>query len=200
MDDTKLELRLLEANASTPSLRDLVNSARAKGFSAVTVFSSRVLEVAHWLEDSGVQVCAAVGFPGGETDPDVKRYEVEVACDNGAQQIEYAPFLPPLMEGDHRRLLRELNDAVEASEERPFFLSIPLDHIDDGQISILAALSEEAKVSGILLPDVRRVEQVQKAVGKLKIKAVVDNVEQIRALSLHGIAHFSVQPAVLSAL
>ena len=49
----------------------------------------------------------------------MKRYEVEVAIDFGAQEIELVLNLDHLKNANHKAMLREINDIVEAADERP---------------------------------------------------------------------------------
>lgn len=106
--------------AATPKeFAALCASVRVKGARALCVNGSRVLLAAAGLEDSPVQLIALAGFPLGTGDSDVKRYEVEVAVDFGAQEIELVLNLDHLKNGNHKALLREIHDVVEAADERP---------------------------------------------------------------------------------
>jgi len=49
---------------------------------------------------------------------DVKRYEVEAASDDGAQELDVVLNLGRLKDGETAYVLRELRDLVEAAEER----------------------------------------------------------------------------------
>ena len=93
--------------------------ARERKLRAVAVNGARVGLAVAGLEDSTVQVVALVGFPLGTSDGDVKRYEAEVAVDFGAQEIELVLNLADLKNGNHKTVLRELCDVVEAVDERP---------------------------------------------------------------------------------
>lgn len=92
---------------------------RAHNCRALAVNGSRVMLAAAGLEESSVQLIALVGFPLGTGDTDVKRYEAEVAIDFGAQEIELVLNLDHLKNANHKALLREINDVVEAADERP---------------------------------------------------------------------------------
>lgn len=92
--------------------------ARQHKFAAVAVNSSYVVHARHFLEDSDVKVVAAVGFPLGGADGDTKRYETEVAVDNGAQEIDVVMNIGRLKDGDDKYVLRELRDVAEAADER----------------------------------------------------------------------------------
>ena len=80
---------------------------------------SRVVQAAHWLEETQVKVAAVVGFPLGNTDSDAKRYEAEMAIDLGAQELDLVINIGRIKEGEDRQVLRELRDVVEAADGVP---------------------------------------------------------------------------------
>ena len=109
---------LLKPDATARDIEQLCAEARAHGFFAVCVNGSRVELARTLLEDSEVKVACAVGFPLGAMESDVKRFETEAAVDSGAQEIDVVLNAGRLKDGDHRYVLRELRDVVEAAEER----------------------------------------------------------------------------------
>src|SRR4051794_33959246 len=110
---------LLQPEATREDVTRLCAEAREHGFHGVCVHGSRVELAFSLLEDSDIKVTSLVGFPLGASDSDVKRYETEVAIDQGAQEIEMMINLGRLKDGDHGYVLRELRDIAEAAEERP---------------------------------------------------------------------------------
>jgi len=60
-----------------------------------------------------------VGFPLGAGEADAKRYETEIAVDQGAHEIDFVINLGRLKDGDHHYVLREMRDLAEAADERP---------------------------------------------------------------------------------
>lgn len=61
---------------------------------------------------------AAIGFPLGGMDADSKRYEAEVAVDNGAHELDVVMNIGRFKSGDDPFVLRELRDVAEAADER----------------------------------------------------------------------------------
>jgi deoxyribose-phosphate aldolase len=110
---------LFAPGATQRDIEQLCAEARQKFFYSVCVNSSRVELAYSLLEESNVQVTALVGFPLGAADMDAKRYEAEIAVDQGAHEIEFVLNLGRLKDGDHRYVLRELRDIAEAADERP---------------------------------------------------------------------------------
>ena len=65
-----------------------------------------------------MKVVSVVGFPLGAMAADVKRFETEVAVDDGAHEIDVVLNVARLKAGDDKYVLRELLDVVEAADER----------------------------------------------------------------------------------
>lgn len=124
MTDTQKELAgyidhtLLKACATRGDIEQLCAEAKEYGFYSVCVNTGYVELARALLEDTGVKVCAVVGFPLGAMDADVKRYETEAAVDLGADEIDVVINIGRLKDGDDGFVLRELRDVVEAADER----------------------------------------------------------------------------------
>jgi deoxyribose-phosphate aldolase len=114
-----IECALLRADATKDDVVRICAEAREHGVGSVCVNTSRVAQAYHLLEDSAVNVIAAIGFPLGAMDADAKRYEAEVAVDNDAHLIEVVANIGRIKDGDHTCVLRELRDVVEAANDRP---------------------------------------------------------------------------------
>lgn len=110
---------LLKPEATSEQIRALCVEAREHAFWSVCVNGAHVALAASLLEDSPVKVAAVVGFPLGASGPDVKRFETETAIDLGAQEIDLVISIGGLKDGNHRAVLRELRDVVEAAEGVP---------------------------------------------------------------------------------
>lgn len=114
-----IEHTLLGPAATSKDVRKLCAEALEHRFRAVCVSGSRVLEAYALLAESTVKVVTVVGFPLGNEDSDTKRYETEVAVDNGAAEIDVVLNVGRLKDGDHAYVLRELRDVVDAVDGRP---------------------------------------------------------------------------------
>lgn len=109
---------LLKPEATAADIEKLCREAMQHHFWSVCVNGSRVAQAYALVENSGVKVASVVGFPLGAMSSDVKRYEVEAAIDDGAQEIDVVMNVGKLKDSDTRYILRELRDIVEAAEER----------------------------------------------------------------------------------
>lgn len=109
---------LLKPDASPAQIEQLCAEAREHNFFSVCVNGSWVATARHLLEGAEVKVASVVGFPLGAMASDVKRYETEVAIDDGAHEIDVVLNVARLKAGDDKYVLRELTDVVEAADER----------------------------------------------------------------------------------
>jgi deoxyribose-phosphate aldolase len=116
---TRTELVLVRPDVTRKEIQSLSSYAKQNNLRAVCVNSSRVAEAFAFLEDTEVRVISTIGFGSGAADSDVKRYEAEVAIDNGAQEFELGLNLGQIKDREEATLLRELRDIISVAEERP---------------------------------------------------------------------------------
>ena len=109
---------LLKPDASAAQIEQLCAEAREHKFFSVCVNGSWAAAARHFLDGSDVKVASVVGFPLGAMSSDVKRYETEVAIDDGAHEIDVVLNVARLKAGEDQYVLRELADVVEAADER----------------------------------------------------------------------------------
>jgi deoxyribose-phosphate aldolase len=121
---SRVELLLAKPYPTAKDVDAHCSKARVNGCRSVVVSSSLVELAYDFVADEGVKVCCLVGYPFGQTDSDVKRYEVETAVDYGAHEIELVPSIARLVEGHYNQVLREIRDAVAAADERHVRVSI----------------------------------------------------------------------------
>jgi deoxyribose-phosphate aldolase len=144
-----LELTLYKTDAVRSDFEKLCAQAKTICAAAVSVPGSRVELVRELLEDTPIQVSAQVGFPFGNADTDVKRFEVETAVDQGAQEIEVVIAHGPLKEGDFKWLLREMRDVVESADERPVKFCLELSLLNVEETARAAQMAREAGAHAI---------------------------------------------------
>jgi deoxyribose-phosphate aldolase len=109
---------LLKPDAARAQIEQLCAEAREHRFFSVCVNGAWVADARHFLDGSDVKVASVVGFPLGAMSSDVKRYETEVAIDDGAHEIDMVLNLARLKAGEDKYVFREIVDVVEAADER----------------------------------------------------------------------------------
>jgi len=171
---SRLDLALWAPSATGDHVHALCAGALKINARAVCVPSGIVARAFAQLEDSPIKVVALTGFPLGNPDADVKRFEAEAAIDNGAHEIELVLNHGRLAEGDDRAILRELRDVVETADERPVCLSADCHDFARDQVVHLCHLALDAGISGISLgtgfrgraPMLEHVKLVREATSK----------------------------------
>ncbi len=138
------ELVLVRPDATRKELQSLCSYAKHNHFRGVCINSSRVTEAFVFLEETDLKIISTIGFPSGVADSDVKRYETEVAIDNGAQEFEFVPNLGQIKDGDEPKLLRELRDIVDAAEERPVSVLLGMKLLSRNEQILICNLALEA--------------------------------------------------------
>ena len=113
-----IEHTLLRPDATRAEIAKLCREAIEHRFHGVCVNGSRVMEACQLIQETELKVITVVGFPLGAMDSDAKRFETECAIDNGAHEIDAVINVGWLKEGNHKAVLRELRDIVEAADER----------------------------------------------------------------------------------
>ena len=109
---------LLKADATVAEIQQLCLEAQEHKFYSVCVNGSWVEAARHFLDGSDVKVASVIGFPLGAMSCDVKRFETEVAIDDGAHEIDMVLNIARLKAGDDKYVFREIVDVVEAADER----------------------------------------------------------------------------------
>lgn len=199
----RLEYALFTPEATRGDLEKLCAEAREHALFGVCVHGSRVELARTLLEESDIQVVALIGFPHGATDTDAKRYETEIAVDYGAHELDAVINLGRLKEGDHRFVLREMRDIVEAADERPVKFILETHRLTRDEMTVAVELAAESGAKFVVtstdwyVPDVK-VEDVawlrEKAGAGLGIKASgnIRDVQAANALIQGGAARIGI--------
>ncbi len=136
---------LLKPEATREQIESLCAEAAEHKFSTVCVNGSRVELAYSLLEESDVQVAAVVGFPLGSTDADSKRYETEVAIDQGAGEIDMVMNVGRFQDGDHDYIVREIRDVVESADDHVVKVILETCLLTDTQIEQACKLVVQAQ-------------------------------------------------------
>ena len=136
---------LLKPEATRVQIEALCAEAAEHNFSTVCVNGSRVELAYSLLEESDVQIAAVVGFPLGAADADSKRYETEVAIDQGAGEIDMVMNVGRFEDGDYDYIVREIRDVVEAADDHAVKVILETCQLTDAQIEQACKLVVQAQ-------------------------------------------------------
>jgi deoxyribose-phosphate aldolase len=69
------------------------------------------------LKGSGVKVCTVIGFPHGGSSTEVKRYETEIACREGATEIDMVINIGKALSGDWAYVERDIRAVCQEAHK-----------------------------------------------------------------------------------
>lgn len=104
---------ILKPSTTEEQLKKVCDDAIKYGFCSVAVNTGMVKKCAEFLNNSGVLVDAAVGFPLGITTVEVKAFETEQAIENGADEIDYVINIGKIKQGDTDYIRREMKTITD---------------------------------------------------------------------------------------
>lgn len=169
---------LLTGPPSEAVLTDLCESATRRRVAGVCVPVGAVLRCRDLLEESDIKVVAYLVA----NHPDVRRYETEVAIDDGAHEIVTTFDTRP---ENRSQSIRELRDIVEAADERPVQAHLNL-QAEEEILSVCESILESGIrfISlGHVAPSPDLIQKVRKVIGptwglKVSIGAFQQNLHE----------------------
>ena len=109
---------LLHPTMTDRELEDGCKLAAKYGVASVCIKPYAVKRAAELLKDSGVFVGAVIGFPHGNSSTESKRYETELACRDGAVEIDMVINIGKALSGDWDYVERDVKAVCEEAHRR----------------------------------------------------------------------------------
>lgn len=106
---------LLKTAATPEEIEKLCQEAREYRFASVCVNPCYVKLAVELLTNSGVPVCAVIGFPLGATTPEAKAFETAQALMHGATEFDMVINIGALKAKDHAYVERDIASVVQAA-------------------------------------------------------------------------------------
>jgi len=137
---------VLKAEATEADVVRLCGEAREYGFYAVCVNSCYVPLAREVLNGSDVKIASVVGFPLGACSMDVKAFETEWACSEGADEIDMVIHVGALKEGRYDYVRQDIATVVAVAEEHGAVVKVILETclLTDEEVVKACELSREA--------------------------------------------------------
>lgn len=88
------------------------------GVAAVCIKPYAIPRAAELLRGTGVIVCAVIGFPHGNSCTESKRYETELACRDGATEIDMVINIGKALSGDWDYVERDVKAVCDEAHAR----------------------------------------------------------------------------------
>jgi deoxyribose-phosphate aldolase len=160
---------LLKPEAQREDIVRLCEEARKYHFASVCVNSTWVGLAKALLANSGVMVCAVVGFPLGAMSPGAKAYEARDAVRHGANEIDMVMNIGAMKSRDYETVFEDICRVVKAS--KPAGVKVILE---------CSSLTDEEKVIGCSLSKLAGAAFVKTSTGFAKGGATVEDVTLMR--------------------
>lgn len=162
---------LLKPEASREEVVKLCEEARKYRFASVCVNTTWVPLCKAMLANTGVMVCAVVGFPLGAMTPAAKAYEAREAVRQGAREIDMVINIGALKSKDYETVFEDICRVVKASA--PAGVKVILE---------TSSLTQEEKIIGCALSKLAGAAFVKTSTGFAKGGATVEDVALMRSL------------------
>jgi deoxyribose-phosphate aldolase len=137
---------LLAPEATKEDIRRLCGEARRYEFHSVCVNSSYVSFAKEELADSDVYVTAVVGFPLGAMDTQAKAWEAEIACGNGADEIDMVMNIGAMRDEDYLLVKNDIAAVADVAFAYDAVLKVILETclLSDKEVTMACRLAVEA--------------------------------------------------------
>ena len=109
---------LLHPTLTDQELEEGCKLAAKYGVASVCIKPYAVKPAAEWLRGSGVLVGCVIGFPHGNSSTESKRYETELACRDGAAEIDMVVNLGKALSGDWDYVERDIRAVCDEAHKR----------------------------------------------------------------------------------
>ena len=160
---------LLKPETTRAQVVELCEEARQHRFASVCVNTTWVPVARALLANSGVEVCAVVGFPLGAMTPSAKAFEAREAVRQGAGEIDMVINIGALKSRDYETVFEDICRVVKAAA--PATVKVILE---------CGALDDEEKVIGCTLAKTAGAAFVKTSTGFGKGGATVEDIALMR--------------------
>lgn len=134
----------LKPDADSATIARICKEARENHFKSVCVNTTMVHMAAELLKDSGVNVCAVIGFPLGAMTTAAKCYEAQEAVRCGAVEVDMVINVGALKSKDYALVEYDIRKVVQSVEGTLVKVIIETCFLTDEEKVIACALSKAA--------------------------------------------------------
>lgn len=139
----------LKMDATIDDIKKLCEEAKNYKFAAVCVNPCYVELASSLLQDTGVDVCAVVGFPLGMNKTITKEYEAIAAIEDGADEIDMVINVGALKDKDYSYVKQEIESVRDAIDGKVLKVIIETSLLTDEEIVKMTEICNETFVNFI---------------------------------------------------
>ncbi|MEA1960324.1 MAG: deoxyribose-phosphate aldolase [Bacillota bacterium] len=114
----------LRPEATGDDIKKLCIEAADENMVAVCIQPFRLQQAKQILRNSPVKLCTVIGFPLGADISAVKRYAVQQALEDGADEIDMVVNIGALKDGQHDVVKKEVQDILSLKKDTPFLFKL----------------------------------------------------------------------------
>jgi len=129
MDNVSKLSKMIDHSLLHPTMtdKDLESGcavAKAYNTASVCIKPYAIKEAKQWLKGSDVLVCTVIGFPHGNSTTEVKVFETEQACLNGAHEIDMVVNIGKVLSNDWDHTMKEITAINDVSKNQKAALKV----------------------------------------------------------------------------
>lgn len=166
----------LKPDTTKDEIRRVCEEAGTFGFGAVCVAPLWVPLATRCLAGSPVRIATVIGFPHGNTLPDVKAYEAKLAIEAGAEELDMVIQIGLLRAGNHGAVLDDIQGVVNvARRASPSKILVKV-------ILETSLLNKEEQQIGCQLVEKAGADFVKTSTGFAASKVTIEDVGFLRGI------------------
>lgn len=140
---------LLHPTMTDKDLQEGCALAKHYDVASVCIKPYAVTDAVKWLKGSDVMVCTVVGFPHGNSSTEVKVFETQKACEEGAQEIDMVVNIGKVLQEDWEYVGKEIKSIAAVTKKHHAALKVIFenDYLPEDKHKIkLCEICSEAQV------------------------------------------------------
>jgi len=129
MDNVSKLSKMIDHSLLHPTMtdKDLESGcavAKAYNTASVCIKPYAIKEAKQWLKGSDVLVCTVIGFPHGNSTTEVKVFETEQACLNGAHEIDMVVNIGKVLSNEWDHIMKEITAINDVTKNQKAALKV----------------------------------------------------------------------------
>ena len=129
MDNVSKLSKMIDHSLLHPTMtdKDLESGcavAKAYNTASVCIKPYAIKEAKQWLKGSDVLVCTVIGFPHGNSTTEVKVFETEQACLNGAHEIDMVVNIGKVLSNEWDHIMKEITAINDVTKNQKSALKV----------------------------------------------------------------------------
>ena len=205
----RIDHTILKADASSEQVKKVCGECKKYGFGMIAINSAQVELCRKKLEGTGTHVGAAIGFPLGQTDMNVKAFETRLALEQGADEIDYVANLTFVKDGRWDKVAEEMRLITEICREKGKIIKVIFEncYLTKAEIRRLGEIAREVEpdfvktstgfgTGGAIAEDVSLMKEAAGERVAVKAAGGIRSLDDLLAMEKAGATRFGTSAGV----